>query len=245
MSSIACAPRVVLVLTLAAGLVAGCGGPGTDAPAEPEAEPPLAASTPGAEWIDLFDGESLTHWRGFRRDDAPEGWAVVDGAITRVGGGGDLVSREQYANFEFAFEWRVPPGGNSGVMFRVTEDQPQTYHSGPEYQVLDNAGHRDGQDPLTSAASNYALHAPTRDATRPVGEWNEGRLVVDGARVEHWLNGERVIAYELFTPGWEALVAASKFNEWPAYGRAPRGHVVLQDHGDRVAFRHLRIRVLP
>lgn len=197
-----------------------------------------------SDWVSLFDGKTIAHWRGFKMATVPDGWRVIDGAITRTGDGADLVSREQYTNFEFEFEWKVPPGGNSGIMFRVTEALERTYHSGPEYQILDNARHADGKNPLTSAGANYALHAPTRDASRPVGEWNQGRLVVNGTRVQHWLNGEKVVEYELGTPQWAALVKASKFNEWPSYGREPRGHIVIQDHGDRVQFRNLRIRVL-
>ncbi len=202
------------------------------------------AAQPASDWVSLFDGKTITHWRGFKMATVPDGWRVVDGAITRVGDGADLVSREQYRNFEFEFEWKVPPGGNSGIMFRVTEDLERTYHSGPEYQILDNARHADGKNPLTSAGANYALHAPTKDATRPVGEWNQGRLVVNGNNVQHWLNGEKVVEYTLGTPEWAALVKGSKFNEWPRYGREPQGHIVIQDHGDRVQFRNLRVRSL-
>jgi hypothetical protein len=195
-----------------------------------------------AQWVSLFDGQTISHWRGYQQTSVPDGWKVVDGAITRVGDGADLVSLERYASFEFSFEWKVPPAGNSGVMFHVTEEFERSHHTGPEYQVLDNALHADGKNPLTSAGANYALHPPTRDATRPVGQWNEGRLLVSGSHVEHWLNGEKVVDYELGTPEWRALVAASKFNEWPSYGTKPSGHLVLQDHGDAVAFRNLRVR---
>jgi hypothetical protein len=207
---------------------------------------PVAVEAPveQAEWVSLFNGTTISHWRGYQQDTVPAGWKVVDGAITRVGDAVDLVTREQYANFEFAFEWKVPPAGNSGVLFRVTEEFERTHHTGPEYQVLDNTLHADGESPLTSAAANYALHAPTRDATRPAGQWNEGRLVVSGAHVEHWLNGEKVVEYELWTPEWKALVKASKFDEWPTYGMRTTGGLVLQNHGDAVAYRNLRVRRL-
>ena len=113
--------------------------------------------------------------------------------------------------------------------------------TGCRHRRLDNAGHRDGRNPLTSAGSNYGLHAPTRDVTRPVGEWNEARMVVDGPSVEHWLNGERIVAYELWTDEWTSMVAETKFAEWPQYGLARRGHVGLQDHGDPVWFRNIKI----
>ncbi len=196
------------------------------------------------DWVSLFDGQTISEWRGFNQTEVPSGWTVVDEAMTRTGDGVDLITRDQYASFEFAFEWKVPPGGNSGVMFHVTEGLPRTHHSGPEYQVLDNALHADGKNPLTSAGADYALHAPTRDASRPVGEWNEGRLLVNGSHVEHWLNGEKVVEYEWGTPEWTTLVAGSKFKEWPTFGQQATGHIALQDHGDRVAFRNLRIRVI-
>lgn len=205
-----------------------------------------ACQTAQPQWVSLFDGQDIaTHWRGFKMATVPDGWRVVDGAITRAGDGADLLSREQYTNFEFEFDWKVPPAGNSGIMFRVNESFDATYHTGPEYQILDNTLHADGKSPLTSAGANYALHAPARDASRPVGEWNQGRLVVNGNNVQHWLNGEKVVDYTLGTPEWSALVKASKFNEWLRYGREPRGHLVIQDHGDRVQFRNLRIKVLP
>jgi hypothetical protein len=199
-------------------------------------------AAPGQEWVSLFDGKTITHWRGFKQTAVPAGWQVVDGALTRTGEGADLVSREQYANFEFEFEWKVPRGGNSGVMFHVSEDYEATYHTGPEYQILDDAVHADGKNPLTSAGSNYALHARTVAASKPVGEWNQSRLLVNRAHVEHWLNGIKVVEYELWTPEWAALVAGSKFKEWPDYGKKTTGHLVLQDHGDRVQYRNLRVR---
>lgn len=201
-----------------------------------------AATQPQPGWESLFDGKTISHWRGFKQATVPDGWQVVEGTITRVGPGVDLVSKEQYASFEFEFEWKVPPAGNSGVMFHVSEDLERPYHSGPEYQILDNARHADGKNPLTSAGANYALHAPAKDATRPVGEWNQGRLLVNGAHVEHWLNGVKVVDYELWTPAWAALVKGSKFNEWPEFGKKTTGHLVLQDHGDRVQYRNLRVR---
>ena len=204
----------------------------------------LTAAEQARGWKLLFDGESLAGWRGYRRDAAPEGWQAVDGTLARVGPGGDLVTVEQFADFELRFDWRVEEGGNSGVMFRVAEGDGPTWHTGPEFQILHNAGHRDGRAPVTSAGSNYALHAPARDATRPVGAWNTARLVVRGARVEHWMNDQRLLAYELGDPDWEQRVRASKFAAVPRYGREPRGHIAIQDHGDPVAFRNIKIRRL-
>jgi len=204
----------------------------------------LTAQEKAAGWRLLFDGNTTAGWRGYRKTDMPSDWQVVDGALTRVGKAGDIVTVEQFDSFELTFDWNVAPGGNSGVFFRVTEDSAEVWHSGPEFQILDNAAHKDGLTPATSAGADYALHAPTRDVTRPPGTWNEARIVVRGAHVEHWLNGEKIVEYELGSDDWMARVAKSKFNEHPRFGRATQGHIALQDHGDRVAYRNIKIRPL-
>jgi hypothetical protein len=195
------------------------------------------------QWHTLFDGVTLAGWRAWRGDRI-EGWTATDGVLARTGSGGDIVTVRRFGDFEFAFEWRVDRGANSGVFYRADPNQRHIYMSAPEYQVLDDAHHRDGRDPLTSAGSNFGLYPAPRGVVRPAGEWNEGRIVAHGERIEHWLNGVRVVAYELDDADWQARVTASKFAAWPAYGRAREGHIGLQDHGDPVAFRSLRIREL-
>ena len=204
----------------------------------------LTAEEQAAGWKLLFDGTSMDAWRGYKRDDVPEGWRIEDGAIARGDGGGDILTREQFGSFELSIEWKVAGGGNSGIMFRVSEDADQTFMTGPEYQILNNEVHRDGQKPKTAAGANYALHAPTKDMTKPVGEWNHTRIKVDGARVEHWMNGEKIVEYELWSDDWKQRVADSKFAAWPGYGQNKVGHVVLQDHGDPVWYRNIKIRPL-
>jgi hypothetical protein len=172
----------------------------------------------------------------------PEGWQVVDGALTRVGQAGDLITREVFGDFELELEWMVAEGGNSGIMYRVTEEAAETYQTGPEMQVLDDARHPDGGSRLTSAGAVYGLYPAPAGVVKPAGEWNAVRIVVHGSQVEHWLNGIEVAAYQLGSTDWVARVAASKFREWPGYGRAAAGHIALQDHGDRVAYRNIRIR---
>jgi len=197
-----------------------------------------------AGWKLLFDGRTLNQWRGFRKKGIPAGWAVEGGALTRVAAGGDIISMKQYRDFELALEWKIAEGGNSGIMYRVTEGADATYETGPEMQVLDDARHPDGRKRLTSAGSVYGLYPAPAGIVRPAGEWNEIRIVVKGNHVEHWLNGARVVEYDLESRDWETRVAASKFRQWPAYGRAPKGHLALQDHGDRVEYRSIRIREL-
>lgn len=200
-------------------------------------------------WKLIFDGTTLDGWRGYQKDAAPDGWKIENGAIALAGKKvGDLITVDEYENFEFAFEWKISKNGNSGVFYLVQE-KPElraTYNSGPEYQVIDNGGHPDAKNgPDRHAAANYALQAPAKDTARPVGDWNQGRIVKRGAHVEHWLNGEKVIEYELWSDAWKAQVAASKFAKMPAYATARKGHLALQDHGDPVSFRSLKIKVLP
>lgn len=194
----------------------------------------------------LFNGTSTSGWRGFRKETFPDaGWEVIDGELRHTEGGGDIITDDLFANFELRLEWKISPGGNSGIFFRVTEEEELTYISGPEMQVLDDSGHANGESRLTSAGANYGLHPAPEGAVRPVGEWNEVRLIVDGAHVEHWLNGTKIVEYELWSDEWEALVSQTKFADWEAYGRSETGHIALQDHGDVVSFRSIRIKELP
>jgi len=205
----------------------------------------LTASERADGWELLFDGSTTNAWRGFRQTSMPYGWQVVDGALARVSSGGDIITKEQFRNFELSLEWKVAEAGNSGVMFRVTEDRRRTWHSGPEMQVLDDARHRDGRVPETSAGSNYGLHAPKPGAVRPAGSWNSARLLVREHHVEHWLNGIKVVEYELESAEWERLVSQTKFDTIPSYGRQRTGHIALQDHGDWVAYRNIKIKRMP
>ena len=202
----------------------------------------LNATERAAGWQLLFDGNSLTGWRGYNSESMPTGWSAENGMLIRTGPGGDIITEQQFADFELSLEWLVGPSGNSGVLFRAVEGQEEGYHGAPEMQILDDAGHPDGRSPLTSAGSNYGLHGVPRGIVKSAGEWNTSRIVVVNNQVEHWLNGDKVVEYELGSADWAQRVANSKFAQWPAYGRASRGHIGIQDHGDRVSFRNLKIR---
>ena len=197
-------------------------------------------------WQLLFDGhDAASSWRGFRREDLPASWTAEDGQLIYTGeGGGDIITRETWDDFDLHLEWMVQPGGNSGIFFNVAEDAGAVWATGPEMQILDNAMHSDGQNPLTSAGANYALHKAPFDSSLPPGRWNHARISVQGDHVQYWLNGLKTADYELGSPQWTARVRDSKFVNMPRYGTEVSGHIALQDHGDRVAFRNIRIKRL-
>jgi hypothetical protein len=194
-------------------------------------------------WQDL---QSLSSWRGYKSQEIPKGWKIVSGTITKEGNAEDLVSRDQYGNFEFSLDWMLAKGGNAGIFYHATEEYDHIYWSGPEYQLLDDANAPDGKNALTSAASAYGLYAPPRGVVKPAGEFNTTRIVVQGNHVEHWLNGQKVVEYDFKSPDWEAKVKASKFRDWPNYGRASRGYIGIQgDHNGLLTLRNMKIKVLP
>jgi hypothetical protein len=202
----------------------------------------LTPQEQAAGWTLLFNGKDLTGWRDFKAAAPDPGWHVADGAISPdPKTSKDLITKAEYGDFELSFEWKISKLGNSGVLYHVIEQGDETYYSGPEYQILDNAH---GERPPQQAASLFALYAPLVDATRPVGEWNEGRIVVDHNHVQHWLNGKKVVEYDLGSADFKARVAASKFKAWPQFASSPTGHIALQNPGDAVAFRDLKIRAL-
>ncbi len=195
-------------------------------------------------WTDLTD---LRHWRALDGGEPPARWQVEEDALHFTpgqGGGGDLISREAYGDFELTLDWKIAPCGNSGIFYRGAGGPEPMYLTAPEMQVLDDACHEDARFPSHVAGSLYDLAAPTVNAVRPAGAWNAVRIVARGAHLEHWVNGQQVGAYEQGGPSWNARVAVSKFREMPAYGTRRSGFLGLQDHGDEVWYRHVRIRRL-
>jgi len=210
----------------------------------------LSVEEQNAGWRLLFDGQSTAGWRGYKSSTMPASWRVENGSLLarREEGksAGDIVTVEQYGDFELSLEWKMTRGNNSGVIYRATEQEAEVWQSGPEYQILDNTTHLDGLNPLASAGACYAVFAPARDATRPLGQWNQTRIVARGKHVEHWLNGEKLLEYEVDSPYWQAHVKTSKFFE-TAYGRGNwgrtlKGHIALQDYGGAIEFRSIKIR---
>lgn len=206
---------------------------------------PEAAFAAETGWKVLFDGTSTDAWRGFRRDGFPNGgWVIENGALKTVVGGDrcDLITRDKYKDFELELEWRVSPGGNSGIFYGVSESETESYYTGPEVQVLDDTGHGDGKDPKRSAGSLYDLIAPVGKTLKPIGEYNQARLVKKGSHVEHWLNGTKIVEYELPSDALAKLIAESKFKDMPRFAKEGTGHVAIQHHGQEVWFKNVRIR---
>ena len=196
-------------------------------------------------WRVLFDGTSLDGWRGYKSDKVPPGWKIVDRTLAKDGRVEDIVSKDEFGDFELEMDWKIGEAGNSGIFYRGTEEYEHIYWSAPEYQLLDDVKASDNKTRLTCAGAAYAIYPSPPGYLKPVGEWNTARIVARGPHVEHWLNGFKLLEYELGSPDWEAKVKASKFVEWPHYGRAPRGHIAMQgDHEGALAFRNIRIREL-
>ena len=193
----------------------------------------------------LFDGASLDAWRGYKSDTVPAGWRIVDGALTKNGPVGDIVSKDEFGDFDLELDWRIGEAGNSGIFYRGTEEYDHIYWSAPEYQLLDDIKGADNKTRLTCAGAAYAVYPSPAGHLEPVGDWNHARIVVDGNHVEHWLNGVKLLEYEIGSADWSARVKASKFAAYPHYGLAKRGHLALQgDHDGSLAFRNIRIRSL-
>ena len=204
-----------------------------------------SASVRGSDWHWLFDGTSLSAWRGYRSADVPSGWHIAGGALAKESPVADIVSKDEFRDFDLELEWKIGEAGNSGIFYRGTEEYDHIYWSGPEYQLLDDVKASDNGSRLTCAGAAYGLYPSPAGHLRAVGEWNTARIVVRGAHVEHWLNGFKLLEYDFWSPDWEARVKASKFGAWPNYGRAKRGHIALQgDHEGALAFRNIRIRNL-
>ncbi len=233
---------LALGLALAVIATAALGGGAFAATPAMAPDNTVSAAEKAAGFTLLFDGNTTAGWKGFKTAAPDAGWKVKGGALTPdPKSSKDLVSKGNYESFELDFDWKIAPKGNSGLMFHVTGVGDETYESGPEYQILDNAH---GEPPLERASALYALYAPSQDATLPVGQFNHGRLVVDHGKVQHWLNGVKVVEYDMNSADFKARVAASKFKQWPQFAAAKTGAIALQVHGADVAFKNLKIRVL-
>lgn len=243
------------LLLLTARCTSSADESGADDPAAEATVPDSVNTLPDADrqagWRLLFDGASLAGWRGFRRDSVPPGWTVENGAIHFTGAASPqdgsppltLVTADRYADFDLRLEWKISPEGNSGVMYRVSEDEPLPYMTGPEYQILDHAVLGDSAAAERSGAL-FGLIAPSTDATKPIGRFNETRIVVRDGHVEHWLNGTKLLEAEMGSDTWTRRIEGTKFAGWPRFAQPEAGRIALQDHGHPVWFRDVKIRPL-
>jgi len=205
----------------------------------------LSAKERNDGWRLLFDGSTTAGWREFRGTTMPAGWFVRDGVLMKEAPTKDIITVDQFGDFELSLEWKIARGGNAGLFYRSTEEYDKVYWSATEYQLLDDPNARDGRSRLTSTGANYGLYPAPEGALKPAGEWNTTRVVAKGTHVEHWLNGTKLLEYDYGSADWEAKVKASKFAAWPKYGRSTAGHVAIQgDHAGELALRNVKIRPL-
>ena len=199
-------------------------------------------------WISLFNGKNLDGWRGFKNHPT-DAWNVENGTLHcngHIEGAAhtDLITDSSFKDFAFTIKWKISPESNSGIMFHVTEDQPHTYLTGPEYQIIDDQGWPGDLEDWQHTGSNYAMQVPDSAHVNPVGEWNTTKIVVEDAHVSHWLNGDKILEYTLWSPEWKKQKAAGKWKEVASYGMSKSGHIALQYHGGDVWFKDIKIRKL-
>ena len=241
--------RVLSIIFSIVIVLSGCSPKKTEGNTEPAVNQ-LSEKQVADGWKVLFNGQSLEGWRPFKNEPCTS-WEVSDGTLHCLPSTdsvelkhNDILTVDQYQNFELVFDWKISEMGNSGVMFRVTEDYNVPYATGPEYQVLDDEGYPGDVKDVEKSGGNFAMHAPASKKARQPGEWNTAKIIVDGNHVEHWLNGSKVVDYELGSDDWSHRVNGSKWKDFPGYGLATTGHIDLQDHGHEVWFRNIFIKSL-
>ncbi|WP_341838203.1 DUF1080 domain-containing protein [Chitinophaga pollutisoli] len=231
---------------LALGLLAGSASAFAQAPS-------LSKKEKKEGWKLLFDGKTTNGWKGYKQAAAPDAWKVVDGTLffdadaKKAGAkGGDIMTAEAYENYELQMEWKISEGGNSGIIFGVHEDPKfgATYQTGPEMQVLDDDKHSDGKIHKHNSGDLYDLIASPARYAKPVGEWNTAKITKKDGKLTLTFNGHKTAEVVVGSEEWNKLVAGSKFKSWDGFGKYQKGHIALQDHGDKVWYRNIKIRQL-
>jgi len=201
-------------------------------------------------WKLLFDGKTMKGWRIYQNK-VSNSWEIKDGQLHSKGSvtdksdkRADLITTGQYDNFELSVDWKISKAGNSGIMYHVTEQYPTAYLSGPEYQLIDDAGFPEKLEDWQKTGADYAMHITSSRPTKPVGEYNHTVIIFNKGHVEHWLNGVKVLEFQAWTPEWQALKEKGKWKDAPGYGLAKKGHIALQDHGSEAWFKNVKIRQL-
>ncbi len=204
-------------------------------------------------WVSLFDGQTLYGWHGYNKSDsAVTNWIIEDSALVCLGAaewdtGGDLVSEKEFENFELEWDWKIEKGGNSGLMYHVVEDPKYKgpYETGPEYQMIDDAGWPGKLEDWQKTGADYAMNvANDKKKVNPIGEWNSSKIVFNNGHVEHWLNGEKIVEFQAWTDEWNKEKTTGKWKDFPDYGSAKSGKIALQDHGNKAYFKNIRIKEL-
>ncbi|MBN8684606.1 MAG: DUF1080 domain-containing protein [Chitinophagales bacterium] len=227
------------------------------APAPP-ADNTLSDAEKAEGWQLLFDGKSLAGWHNYGKNTVGKSWLVQDNAIYldaqpnpsghwQAADGGDILTDAEYENYSLSLDWKIDSCGNSGIFFNVSEDTARFdygWMSGPEMQVLDNTCHPDSKIIKHRAGDLYDLISCATETVKPAGQWNNARIIINNGHLEQWLNGTKVVDTQMFTPEWNAMIAASKFKEWPGFGQFKKGRIALQDHGNRVWFKNVKIKGL-
>jgi len=206
----------------------------------------LTAAEQAAGWKLLFDGKSTDAWRGYRGKEFPSaGWAVDGDALKTASGGGDIITKAQYGDFELQLEWKASPKANSGIIYRCTEQHDASWQTGPEFQILEDSTYGAAATDMHSAGALYDLAAPAPEKLlKPAGEWNHGRIIWDDARIQHYVNGMKVVDVRTDGEDWKSRIAGSKFGAYEGFGVQPKGHIAIQDHGDTLWYRNIKVRDL-
>ena len=216
----------------------------------------LSYSQSNNGWISLFDGKTTKGWHKYGGTTVGAAWKVSDGTLFldtstkngfQIANGGDIVTDDEYENFDLKLEWKISPGGNSGIMFNVHEDPAKyqyTFMTGPEMQVLDDARNEDGKIYKHHAGDLYDLIACSKKTVKPVGEWNQAEIKLLNGKLDLYLNGENVVSTTMWDDNWNKLVAGSKFKSMPGFAKFKKGHIALQDHGFVVSYRNIMIKKL-
>ncbi len=247
------------ILLLAAGMatLAACNSATTaDTAKTADTTATVKADTSASEWISLFDGKTSNGWHTYGQPKAGEAWKIADGAFYldtakkagwQVKGGGDLVTDQEFENFDLKLEWKIAKNGNSGIIFNVKEDTSKyknTWNTGPEMQVLDNAGHPDAKIIKHRAGDLYDLISSSKETVKPALEWNEVEIISNKGKLDLFLNGTNIVSTTMWDDGWKKLIAGSKFVDMPDFGTFHSGKIALQDHGNGVWYRNIRIKKL-
>lgn len=201
-------------------------------------------------WHLLFDGKTMDGWRTYQNKKS-DSWSVKDGALYCEGSEtnksdlrADIITNGEYENFDFSVDWKISPKGNSGIMYMVTEEYAAAYLSGPEYQLIDDKNFPEKLEDWQKTGANYAMNPAPTAKPNAVGEWNHTRIVVNNGHVQHWLNGDKIVEYDLWTDQWKKEKVEGKWKDAEGYGMSKKGHIALQDHGSEAWFKNIKIKQL-